>query len=132
MPPPLPPPAEASVGMSAAAPMAATVARAKIVLRIMGLSCFLLDVFSHPACQSGERSVGFNGARIKNARQILGAREGPRISLRDVPSERAVASRCRLACAAGLPLHHERRRRGLPRYRTLAISRRDPLPAFSS
>jgi hypothetical protein len=51
--------------MSAAAPMAATVATAKIVLRIMGLSWFLMDVFSHPACQSGERSVGFNGASIK-------------------------------------------------------------------
>src|SRR5215813_14822921 len=76
MPPPLPPPpAEASVGMSAAAPMAATVATAKIVLRIMGLSWFLLDVLSHPACQSGERSVGFNGASIKNERRILGARE---------------------------------------------------------
>jgi hypothetical protein len=62
--------------MSAAAPMAATVATAKIVLRIMGLSWFLLDVFSHPACQSGERSVGFNGASIKNERRILGAREG--------------------------------------------------------
>jgi hypothetical protein len=37
-----------------AAPMAATVATAKIVLRIMGLSWFLLDVFSHPACQSGD------------------------------------------------------------------------------
>src|SRR5215475_5739844 len=79
MPPPLPPPAEASVGMSATAPMAMTVATAKIVLRIMGLSWFLLDVFSHPACQSSERSVGFNGASIKNERRILGAREGPRI-----------------------------------------------------
>src|SRR5262249_10149553 len=79
MPPPLPPPAEASVGKSAAAPMATTVATAKIVLRIMGLSWFLLDVFSHPACQSSERSVGFNGASIKNERRILGAREGPRI-----------------------------------------------------
>src|SRR5215510_7234297 len=72
MPPPLPPPAEASVGMSAAAPIAATVATAKIVLRIMGLSWFLLDVFSHPDCQSGERSVGFNGATIKNRRKIGG------------------------------------------------------------
>ena len=35
-----PPPAEASVGMSAAAAMAATVAKANIVLRIMGLSWF--------------------------------------------------------------------------------------------
>src|SRR5215831_17129354 len=83
-PPPLPPPpAEASVGMSAAAPMAATVATAKIVLRIMGLSWFLMDVFSHPACQSGERSVGFNGASIKKRAQIVGQKEGPRTSLRE-------------------------------------------------
>src|SRR5262245_50293468 len=67
MPPPLPPPAEASVGMSAAAPMAATVATAKIVLRIMGLSWFLLDVLSHILPVSGERSVGFNGASIKTS-----------------------------------------------------------------
>jgi hypothetical protein len=52
--------------------MAATVATAKIVLRIMGLSWFLLDVFSHPDRQSGERSVGFNGASIKNRRKIGG------------------------------------------------------------
>jgi hypothetical protein len=58
--------------MSAAAPMAATVATAKIVLRIMGLSWFLLDVFSHPACQSGERSVGFNDASIKKSAQNRG------------------------------------------------------------
>src|SRR6266508_5331132 len=64
MPPFPPPPAEAWVGMSAAAPMAATVATAKIVLRIMGLSSFFLDVFAHPACQSGEPTGGFNGAPI--------------------------------------------------------------------
>src|SRR5258708_27549566 len=63
MPPPLPPPAEAGVGMRAAATMAAAVATAKIVLRIMGRSWLLLDVLSpHPARQSGEPAVGFNGA----------------------------------------------------------------------
>src|SRR5262245_60660520 len=57
MPPPLPPPpAEASVGMSAAAPMAAKVATAKIVLRIMGLSWFLLDVLS-TSCLSVGRAI---------------------------------------------------------------------------
>src|SRR5262249_12296629 len=104
MPPPLPPPpAEASVGMSAAAPMAPTVATAKIVLRIVGLSWFLLDVLSHPACQSGERSAGFNGASIKNERRILGVREaadkvacGGRFWSRWSGS---AASPCRLACA---------------------------------
>jgi hypothetical protein len=56
------------------------VATAKIVLRIMGLSWFLMDVFSHPACQSGERSVGFNGGWIKNRRKIVRPRKSPRIS----------------------------------------------------
>src|SRR5215471_21101804 len=61
MPPPLPPPAEAAVGMSAAAPMAATVAMAKIVLRIMGLSPgFLLDVLS-TSCPS----VGRTSRRVQ-------------------------------------------------------------------
>src|SRR5215813_6698770 len=131
MPPPLPPPAEASVGMSAAALMAATVATAKIVLRIMGLSWFLLDVFSHPACQSGERSVGFNGASIKNERRILGAREGPRI--------RSPAAGVFGPVGAGAPplslpfglcrraaLDRQRLRHALPRWGMVAISRRDP------
>src|SRR2546430_13295118 len=44
--------------------MAATVATAKIILRIMGLSSLLLDVLAHPASQSGEPTGGFNGAAI--------------------------------------------------------------------
>src|SRR5215471_9499469 len=85
MPPPLPPPAEAAVGMSAAAPMAATVAMAKIVLRIMGLSPgFLLDVLS-TSCPSVGRAI----RRVqwcldkKQGPKSLGAREGPRTSLRE-------------------------------------------------
>src|SRR5262249_61084588 len=94
---------DGSGGMSAGAPMATTVATAKIVFRIMGLFWFLLDVLSHPACQSGERSAGFNGASIKNERRILGVREaadkvacGGRFWSRWTGS---AASPCRLACA---------------------------------
>src|SRR5258708_38422231 len=83
MPPPLPPPAEAAVGMSAAAPMAAAVATAKIVLRIRGLSWLLLDVLSpHPARQSGEPAVGFNGADKPGAKSC-GKEKGLRKGARD-------------------------------------------------
>src|SRR5258708_13254 len=104
MPPPLPPPAEAAVGMSAAAPMAAAVATAKIVLRIMGLSWLLLDVLSpHPARQSGEPAVGFNGADKPGAKSCGKEKGCGKVRETDVfcPFERS---------RAGLPLHHARGR----------------------
>src|SRR5258707_14423236 len=107
MPPPLPPPAEAAVGMSAAAPMAAAVATAKIVLRIMGLSWLLLDVLSpHPARQSGEPAVGFNGADKPGAKSRGKEKGCGKVRESDVfcPFERSRRGR------AGLPLHHARGR----------------------
>src|SRR5215467_250268 len=127
-PPPLPPPpAEASVGMSAAAPMAATVATAKIVLRIMGLSWFLMDVLSHSACQSGERSVGFNGASIKNDRQIVGQKEGPRISLREAGVFRPIRAAASPLVAVWLaPQGRARSRASLSRLAALRHGRYKP------
>src|SRR5258707_14480020 len=116
MPPPLPPPAEAAVGMSAAAPMAAAVATAKIVLRIMGLSWLLLDVLSpHPARQSGEPAVGFNGARIKRAQNRAAKKRAADRGARPMffarsSAGRALAQGCRCitravvaACRASAP-----------------------------
>jgi hypothetical protein len=58
--------------MSAAAPMAATVATAKIVLRIIEVSPrFLLDVISHPARLSGERSVRSTARRICGSQSTI-------------------------------------------------------------
>src|SRR5947199_6281960 len=63
--PPLKPLASAVVAeASEAAAMVATAATAKMVLRNMGSLLFLLlDAFSHPACQSGERAIRFMWAR---------------------------------------------------------------------
>src|SRR5262249_52655869 len=103
MPPPLPPPAEASVGMSAAALMAATVATAKIVLRIMGLSWFLLDVLSTSCLCVGRAIRRVQGHLDTNECRILGVGEaadkvacGGRFWSRRRGS---AASRCHLACA---------------------------------
>src|SRR4051812_26691943 len=68
--PPLKPLASAEVAEAReAAAMVAGAATANMVLRNMGSLLFLLlDAFSHPACQSGERGIRFIGVRRKYRR----------------------------------------------------------------